>query len=63
LVKASGLRTPAVMQQLNRLVELGWVKKYESSPVVYRINLEKETVKLVQNLLSELKTPKPRQAY
>jgi len=58
LVKATGLRTPAVTQHLERLVELSWAKKRNSSPASYQINLENETVKLIQNLLSELKTTK-----
>jgi hypothetical protein len=55
LVKASGLRTPSVTQQLNRLVSLGWVKKRESSPATYQARLENETVKLIHELFLGLK--------
>jgi len=58
LVKATGLRTPAVTQHLERLVELSWAKKHNSSPASYRINLENETVKLIHNLFSKLKHTK-----
>jgi len=58
LVKTTGLRTPAITQHLERLVELSWIKKRNSSSASYQINLENETVKLIQNLLSELKTAK-----
>jgi hypothetical protein len=37
LVKATGLRTPAVTQQLERLVELSWAKKHSSSPATYQV--------------------------
>jgi hypothetical protein len=41
LVKATGLRTPAVTQHLERLVELSWAKKHNSIPATYQINHEK----------------------
>ena len=58
LVKATGLRTPAVTQHLERLVEISWAKKHNSIPATYQINHENETVKLIQSLLTELKTTK-----
>lgn len=58
LVKATGLRTPTVTQHLERLVKLNWAKKHNSSPASYQINLENETIKLIHELLLELKTTK-----
>jgi DNA-binding MarR family transcriptional regulator len=55
LVKATGLRTPAVTEQLGRLVELGWARKYESSPVTHQICLNNEVAKLIHKLFSNLK--------
>jgi DNA-binding transcriptional ArsR family regulator len=50
LVKATGLRTPAVTQQLERLSDLDWIKKDESSPVMYQVCLENEVAKLIRDL-------------
>ena len=55
LVKATGLRTPAVTQHLERLVELSWAKKHNSSPATYQVNLENETAKLIHDLICCLK--------
>jgi DNA-binding MarR family transcriptional regulator len=55
LVKATGLRTPAVTQQLNRLVELSWAKKYESNPVTHQICLDNEVIQLIHELFYNLK--------
>jgi len=55
LVKATGLRTPAITDQLERLLELGWVKKHESSPITYQICIENEVVSLILTLFYELK--------
>jgi len=55
LVKATGLRTPAVTEQLERLSELGWVKKHESSPATYQAYLENEVVRLIHELICRLK--------
>jgi DNA-binding MarR family transcriptional regulator len=58
LVKATGLRTPAVTQQLERLLELGWIRKHESSVATYQINPENEVVRLIYELFRELKHTK-----
>jgi hypothetical protein len=55
LVKATGLRTPAITEQLERLSDLGWVKKHESSPITYQACLENEVVRLIYELFCELK--------
>lgn len=55
LDKATGLRTPSVAQHLERLVMLGWVKKCETFPVTFKVNLENEVAKILTELFSELK--------
>ena len=55
LVKATGLRTPSVTEQLKRLYDLGWVKKHGSSLVTHQICLENEVVRLIHELFLELK--------
>jgi Fic family protein len=55
LDKATGLRTPTVTKQLERLSKLGWVKKHESSPVTYQVCLENEVVRLIYELFCRLK--------
>ena len=55
LVKATGLRTPAVTHHLKTLIELGWIKEYRFSPVTYQINLENLSVKCIQEFLSDIK--------
>ncbi len=58
LVKATGLRTPAVTQQLERLIDLGWVKKHESSPVTFQVDPKNEVARYIYELFSELKHTK-----
>jgi len=55
LVKATGLRTPAVQQQLNRLVELGWARRHESTPTTHQISLNNEVVRIIHGLFVNLK--------
>lgn len=55
LVKATGLRSPAVAKQLKTLLDLGWIRKYDYSPITYQINLEKEVVRLIYEFFSELR--------
>ncbi|MEM2889082.1 MAG: MarR family transcriptional regulator [Candidatus Bathyarchaeia archaeon] len=59
LVRATGLRTPDVNEQLRRLVELGWAERHGSSPAMYRLRLENEVVQLIRGFLLELKRPEP----
>jgi len=55
LVKATGLRTPAVTEHLERLLELGWIRKQESSAATYQIDPENGVVRLIYELFCELK--------
>jgi len=58
LVKATGLRTPAVQRQLNTLIELGWARKYESTPTRHQICLDNEAAQLIYKLFNNLKSVK-----
>ena len=55
LVKATGLRTPAVTEQLERLSELGWIKRHESSPARHQISLNNEVARLFHKLFCSLR--------
>jgi Fic family protein len=47
------LKRSDVKANLSHLIEIGWVKKYESTPMMYQINLSHETAtKLVEFLKS-----------
>jgi Fic family protein len=59
LVKVTGLRTPAVANQLRLLLNLGWIKedtKSHFSSMSYRINLENDFVKHVASFADPLKS-------
>jgi hypothetical protein len=55
LVKETGLRTPSVTEQLEMLVDLGWARKFESSPVTHQICLNNEVARLIHDLFCSLK--------
>ena len=55
LVKATGLRTPSVNNQLKVLLELNWVKEYPFTPRTYQISLEKEVVKRLLEFFERMK--------
>lgn len=55
LVKATGLRTPSVENQLKTLLQLGWIKKYPFKPTTYQANLENDVVKHIYEFLQKMK--------
>jgi len=55
LVKATGLRTPSVENQLGILLEMNWVKEYPFTPKTYQINLENEVVKQILELFQKIR--------
>jgi len=55
LVKATGLRTPSVGEQLKTLVEMGWVKEYPFMPKTYQINTNNEIVECFLEFLRKIK--------
>ncbi len=50
LVKATGLRTPAVTEQIERLSELGWIKRHELFPAKHQICLNNIVARLIHEL-------------
>ena len=55
LVKATGLRTPSVGEQLRILVNMGWVKEYPFTPRTYQINADHEIVKCFLEFLEKIR--------
>ena len=55
LVKATGLRTPSVAEQLRILVDMGWVKEYPFTPRTYQINADHEIVKCFLEFLEKIR--------
>jgi len=58
LVKATGLRTPAVTDQLNTLIELQWAKEDVRTPFStarYQIDLENEVVRNILEFVWSLR--------
>ncbi len=55
LVKATGVRTPSVGEQLRILVEMGWVKEYPFTPRTYQINTDHEIVKCFLEFLEKIR--------
>jgi hypothetical protein len=55
LVKATGLKTRVVEEQLETLVELGWAKEHSFTPTTYQINMENAIVTRFHEFLFGLK--------
>jgi len=55
LVKATGVRTTSVGEQLKILVEMGWVKEYPFAPKTYQINMDHEIIKSFLEFLGKIK--------
>jgi len=55
LVKATGVRTPSVGEQLKTLVEIGWVKEYPFMPKTYQINMDNEIVECFLRFLEKIR--------
>ena len=55
LVKATGVRTTSVGEQLKILVEMGWVKEYPFTPKTYQINMDHEIVKSFLEFLGKIR--------
>ncbi|MCS7120708.1 MAG: hypothetical protein RMJ07_00145 [Nitrososphaerota archaeon] len=55
LVKLTGLRTPAVDNQLKTLVRLNMVKEYPYTPKTYKINLDDELARNIIEFLQKIK--------
>ena len=55
LVKATGVRTPSVGDQLKTLLEMGWIKEYPLTPKTYQINMDHEIVKCFLEFLEKIK--------
>ena len=55
LVKATGVRTPAVGEHLKTLVEMGWVKEYPFTPKTYQINMDHEIVKYFLEFVEKIR--------
>jgi len=60
LVKATGLKTHVVEEQLETLVELGWVKAHSFTPATYQTNMENEVVTRFHEFLISLKHVRKR---
>ena len=66
LVKATGVRTPSVEEQLKTLVNMGWVKEYPFTPKTYQINKEHKIVRAFMEFLEKIRwstesgSPSPR---
>jgi hypothetical protein len=60
LVKATGLRTPSVDDQLKVLIKLGWVKEYAFTPKTYQINLDNEVVSQISGVFQNIRHIKDR---
>jgi hypothetical protein len=61
LVKATGIRTPAVQSQIKTLLKLGWVvddTRTPFSPVSYYVNLDNPIARLISDFLWILKYQK-----
>jgi len=56
LVKATGVRTPSVGEQLKTLVEMRWVKEYPFTPKTYQINMDHEIVKCFVEFLEKIRS-------
>jgi len=57
LVKATGVRTTSVGEQLKTLVKMGWIKEYPFTPKTYQINMDHEIVKYFLEFLRKIKRP------
>ena len=55
LVKATGIRTPSVHNQLNILYDLDWIKEYNFTPKTYQINLDNKVVINIIDFFQKLK--------
>ena len=59
IVKATGLRTPSVDDQLKVLLELGWINENSFRPRTFRINAENQIVKLLLEFLKKARYLEP----
>lgn len=55
LVKATGLRTPAIKKQLDTLIRFGWIKEYVFTPPTYQANLENAIVRHFLDFVQEIR--------
>jgi len=55
LVKATGIKTRMVEDQLKNLLEIGWIKCFNITPKTYQINMQNKTIRVLHSLFSEIK--------
>ena len=56
IVKSTGIKTRIVDNYLKDLLNIGWIKKFEYTPITYKINKQNRIVLAFIGFLKEIKT-------